>query len=45
MAWISAAAGFAPSVQQLFEQKLYRIVSVPLGVMLRIVHRRWPRQR
>ena len=32
MAWTSAAAGYAPSVQLLCEQKLCSAVSVPLGV-------------
>jgi hypothetical protein len=30
--------GFSPSVHPLWEQKLYSVVSVPLGVILKTVH-------
>jgi hypothetical protein len=48
VAWTSPA-GFAPSVHPLWEQKLYSVVSVPLGVILKTVplrrYSRWPRPR
>src|ERR1700722_6964653 len=34
MAWTRSAAGNSPSVHPLWEQKLYSVVSVPLGVIL-----------
>jgi hypothetical protein len=37
VAWISADSGSAPSVQPLLEQKLYSVVSMPLGVILKTV--------
>jgi hypothetical protein len=37
VAWTSRAVGFSPSVQLLWEQKLYRVVSLPLWLILKIV--------
>src|ERR1700691_3458679 len=37
IAWTSPAPGPDPSVQPLWEQKLYRVVSAPLGVILKTV--------
>jgi hypothetical protein len=37
VAWTRAASGFAPSGHALREQKVYTVVRVPLGVILKIV--------
>ena len=37
VAWISPAIGVAPSGHPFLEQKLYSVVSVPLGVILKTV--------
>src|ERR1039457_7264448 len=36
-AWTSPATGSSPSAQFVWEQKLYSVVSVPLGVILKTV--------